>query len=173
MSTRKNITEKVETADLQNVILYNSFLFSMVNDGKDLNNLEVYTDSKNKFFLFDSIRTSTLMICIPPSEDICSSCIDYAVNSVKDFFPDFSSNGNIIIFSHTIDSRIKNRIHEKKIYRCFSDDCILGLTNNIENKPFYIITDTDRKANMFFVPNSLMPELTSRYLKIVSDRYFK
>ncbi len=162
-----------ESTRLQREILYESFIYSTTNEGSIIGNIEVYEDSDKPFFLFDSISLPILMIVMPPTEDICNSCINYAVHSVKYFFPDFLDNKRVIVFSHKLNSRIKSQMDRKKMYYCVSDSCKLGLIHGQASKPFYVVLNPDRKASMFFTPNNLMPELTDRYLKIVKEKYFR
>ncbi len=172
LTDRKELKSTLESGKLQSGILYHAFINSVMTDGCILNDITVSKSQGQPFLLFDSLAFPALIIGIPLSEDICGSCVDYAVNTVSNFFPDFSNNERIVVLSHVSDPNVKERVYRKSVYRYLSDSCQLGLRGMIISKPFYVIIDKDKKANMFFVPNSLMPDLTKQYLAIVRKRYF-
>ncbi len=170
-AAEKRAQTYLEAIKMQGEILYRDFKYSMINAGNLMENNRVYTDPNASFFLFDSINAPALMICVPESNQ-CSSCIDNAVNSVRDFFPDFSRNNRIILFSQISGSRLSSRVSRKHIYRCVSDSCNLGIINSEEQKPFYVVVHPDRRMSMFFIPDVLMPDLTKQYLNMIKEKYF-
>lgn len=51
-----------------------------------------------------------LLICIPETENVCMSCVDYAITSVREVFPDFEKNQSIGIVSFGYNLNLKERI---------------------------------------------------------------
>ena len=160
-----------EPTGLQRAVLYESFMFSNINADKIIENILVYPRSGQPFFLCDSIYAPTLVICVPHSTETCITCIDDIINSVQEVFENFSQNQRIMILAHKDEVRLNSRVIKKPIFRYISDDWLNSFENK-QNKPFYFIVDSDRKMSMFFMPNSIMRDLTTRYLTIVENKYF-
>ena len=174
-STSSNSNKRMtslESCTLQNAILYNSFMFAMMNDGVKLERLQEITTEWNGKVIPININKPVLIIFVPLSDDICSSCVNYAINSVRDSFDDFSKNDRIFLLAQGRNPILKSRVYNKPIYHEIPDSYILNLITTPEKKPFYFVVDDNMEASMFFVPNSLMPELTEKYLKLVAKRYF-
>ena len=160
-----------ESIRVQNRALYDSFLFTNTNADKLMENILVYSRMDQTFFLCDSIHSYTLVICVPPSQDICVSCIDHIIHSAQGVFDDFSQNKRIIILTHKDEPRLNSRVIKKPIFRYLYDDWLSAVEHRKSN-PFYFVVDVDRKMSMFFMPNNYMPDLTTQYLNLVKKKYF-
>jgi len=171
-ATIDSFKPSLESATLQSNILYNSFMFAIMNDGINLEKLRNIIVERNNKNIPTNINKPFFIIYIPYSGGGCSSCIDYAINSVKEFFDDFSENDQFIIISQGKNPYVNSRNYRKPILHDVEDSYGLHLINNSENKPFYFILGDNSEASIFFAPNASMPDLTKRYLTIVMNRYF-
>ena len=172
-SIPKEILTLLESKSLQNAVLFHSFMFSMANEGIQLDGIQTITSEKDETGIQINRHESYFVIFVPLSEDVCSSCIDHAINSVREFFDDFSSNDRFILLAQGTNPLLNSRVYNKHIYTDFPDTFILNIKYNTEKKPFYFVLKDNMEASMFFVPNFLMPELTERYLNIISKKYFE
>ena len=167
-----SIMTSLESATIQSAVLYNSLMFSMLNAGIQLDGIQsIASESDGKFIQINKNETY-FVIFVPLSEDICNSCVDYAINSVREFFDDFSESDRFILLAQGRNPVLRSRVYNKQIYHDIPDTLALNLINNPENKPFYFVLNDNMEASMFFIPNALMPELTDKYLDIILKKHF-
>jgi len=106
------------------------------------------------------------------SELNCSICVNHIVTKLKEHFPNYSLNSNIIIIYDSEKLRYSNGMYDKQAYLT-NNRSILGLPAENTNLPFlFILNKDDMMAKMVFIPDKGMPELTDEYLKIIKKRFF-
>lgn len=100
----------------------------------------------------------------------CNACNEFAINKLKEHFPDYESNNRIILLCDNLNARIENGYYGKKTFSYCSDDYHLPL--EADYVPFFFMVDSTRTSNMVFIPEKSSPEFTDEYLKIVKSRFF-
>lgn len=131
----------------------------------DSTNLIRKEETKN---IFDVIELLCLIIYTPSmDENVCMSCINYAIQEVKKKFTDYSFNRHICIISVRKNPELKERIIKKKCY--YVEENILGVSK--KNVPYYFVIDENRNINDLFIPNSSFKSYTDTYLKRIDLKY--
>jgi len=162
-----------ETSILHNELLKNSLEFNLMNDCIKMEGIKDFLINRDINIISAKNNEYIFAIYIPLSMDNCSSCINYAINTVKDAFNDFSENKRIVILGQGRNPYLNSRIYKKTIYHEVPDSIGFNSIYNPESKPFYFILNSDMNASMFFIPNSIMTDLTDQYLSIIQKRFFK
>lgn len=109
-----------------------------------------------------------LIIYLPSvHEDVCNSCIDYAINEAMRTFKNFSNSRHICLVSIDFNPEIKERVYKKKCY--FVDKALLDVPQ--VNMPYYFILNKDGSVEFLFAPNSLFKEYTALYWKQLNQKF--
>ncbi len=102
------------------------------------------------------------------NQNMCRPCVEAVFNDIKEFFPDFETNPNILCIAD-IEQRFKDNYYNKEVISFHKkDDFPLY---DIETKPYFFILDKDLCVKMLFITDISSPELTKEYLKIIKKRY--
>lgn len=165
-----NLTFDMEQIKLFYNGLYQRVSVSLLNQGLIIEDVVIVDDSNdcNEKILSESINNYSLIIYIPYSDDICMSCINFAITQVMSHFPNFSTNDNIYIITSRYYPQIKSRIYKKKIYYITNEISGLKIPADSIFLPHYLIINNDLVITSFFTPNSLQPEMTNNYLESAS-----
>ena len=169
-SIPEEIMTSLDSKNLQNVILYNSFIFAMANEGIKFEETQTMIPEKEEAVFQINNHESFFVIYFPLLEDVCSSCIDFAINSVRDHFDDFSSSDRFLVIAQGKNPYLNSRIIKKHLYENYPGTFLEHIKYNSEKKPFYFVLNKNMEASMFFIPSYNMPELTKRYLDIISKK---
>lgn len=126
-------------------------------------------DDSNAMSIYEYILLPCLVIYIP-KEEICMSCVDFAINQVKSRFPDFGLNPNILLITSKINPNINSRIFGKRIFHFTSKtENRFGIPADSEDMPQYFLLTANKEINLFFTPNRACIELLDTYLEKVNE----
>lgn len=112
---------------------------------------------------FDSPK----LICYFSSQT-CESCVAFAAQKIKEFFPDKDANGNIIFIAANFDEKIK--LQYKKLLKLGKHKTGTHLDNSMH--VCYFILQNGRIEH-FFIPERNYSEYTDLYLKEIQKKYFE
>ncbi len=162
-----SLNDNLGQAQILNLQLKESINSSFSNQGYKVENLEISCDidNSNTKLLSESISQPCLIVYIPYSEDICMSCIHFAITKVKSYFSNFSTNRDICIITSCYNPKIKSRIYQKKIYHLSKKNGGFNIPADKKFLPHYFIVDKKFVITSFFTPNSSYPDLTDDYLR--------
>lgn len=157
---------------MSTVIGKNRFLEDSFNDLLTMNSISTdstflkYGDTYSK--LSDIASFPCPVIYLPSiEEDICNSCIEYALNEVIANFKEFSNNRHICIISTGVNPEIKERIYKKRCY--ITDNPLFNVSQ--ANMPYYFVVDKNGHIECLFTPNFLFKEYTAAYWRQLKRRY--
>ncbi|MCD7933205.1 MAG: hypothetical protein LUH15_18655 [Tannerellaceae bacterium] len=102
------------------------------------------------------------------NQNMCRPCVEGVFNDIKEVFPDFDSNPNIICIAE-IEQRFKDDYYGKKVIS-FQQKEAYPLYK-IDSMPYFFILDKDLCVKLLFITDKTSPELTKEYLKIIKERY--
>ena len=102
------------------------------------------------------------------TNEMCTPCINYCVSKLKEKFPDYQDNEQVILLTRGIEERFKNSLYGKPVYS-IKDDEINVLDSNV---PIYFLFDQDLVLKFVFVPDELLPEYTDLYLSTIMFKFF-
>lgn len=130
---------------------------------------DIWLNHGGKKIKFSEIVSLPCLIVYLPSiqEDICNSCIEYALNGAMTNIGGFSENKHVCIISLDSNPEIKERIYKKECY--VVDKALLDVPQI--NMPYYFILDKDKHVKYLFAPNSLFKEYTTVYWKRLKSEY--
>lgn len=118
--------------------------------------------------LSDIVSFPCLVIYLPSTEEeICGSCIKYALNSVKTNFGNILENNHICLISVSENPAIKKRVYQKDCYVAQTPLLYVSQTNI----PYYFILTKEGYVRYLFYPNGLHKEYTIQYLKFMDSIY--
>lgn len=171
--TRNRSTTRPIEAEIEHYYLKSQTAQWLGNEGLEVKNVKLYygNDSSQNKPLYDLIQKPTLIYCV--SGRMCSSCIQFGWNKMKEYFGEIANNPNIIFIVSDITPREKRSIYHNQCYSYLSDTETLQLPVETSVIPFFFVLDTDRKVKMLFCPDSTNPLYTEKYLEIVSRRILK
>lgn len=123
--------------------------------------------NNNKLIPLHSITNQPKLV-LGLNQNMCRPCIEGVFADVKEIFPDFESNPNIICIAD-IEQRFKDDYHGKKVISFQQKDNFL--LYEIVAIPYFFILDKDLCVKQLFITDKTSPELTKTYLKIIKNRY--
>lgn len=120
--------------------------------------------------LSELVSFPCLIIYLPSvKENICNSCIDYALTEAMKNSKGFADNNHICVVSVNPNPEVKERIYKKKCY--YVDESFLNVPQI--NMPYYFVLDKDGSVDCLFAPNSLFKEYTSLYWSQLRSEIFE
>lgn len=126
------------------------------------------THGREVIKLSEIISFPCLVIHLPSiEEDICNSCIEYALNEVATNLKKISGNKHICIISVGLNPEIKERIYKKEYY--ITDKPLLNVPK--ANMPYYFVLDKDGHVEYLFAPNFSFKEHTDTYWRQLKQKY--
>lgn len=145
-------------------ITINRFKYEQYNIG----NSSIYMGSNDANIIPILSITDQPKLVLGLNQNMCRPCVEAVFNDVKEFFPDFEINPNILCIAD-IEQRFKDNYYGKEVISFHKkDDFPLY---EIETKPYFFILDKDLCVKMLFITDITSPELTKEYLKIIKKRY--
>lgn len=133
-----------------------------------IGNSDIYWGSDNKALFPVQSITDRPKLVIGLNHNMCRPCVEEVFASIKEIFPDFESNPDIICIAD-IERRFKDDYYGKKVVS-FQEKEDYPLYE-IEAMPYLFILDKDLCAKLLFITDKTSPELTKEYLKIIKERY--
>lgn len=128
----------------------------------------IYMGSDNKTIIPILSIIDKPKLVLGLNRNMCRPCVEGAFTLLKEFYPDFESNSNLICIAD-IDQRFKDDYYGKKVVSFLEkDDFPLY---QIDTKPFFFILDKDLSVKRLFITDDTSPDLTKEYLKIIKEFY--
>ena len=169
-SKQSSIVSKLE---LSIDVIENSMLQGQINNNLLLDGeLQLLDENDNKYNLKEFLSSGTkLVIC--STETGCNVCIENELELIKKYQTAIGID-NIIAFTKYNNSR-KLKIFKK----ANSIDFQAFYANNLSlpfekeyDQPFVFIVDSTLQVKHFFVPNTIVPNLSESYYSSICERYF-
>lgn len=134
----------------------------------NIGNSTIYLGSDYKTLIPVQSITDQPKLVIGLNQNMCRPCVEEVFASIKEIFPNFESNPDIICIAD-IEQRFKDNYYGKKVvsFREKEDYPLY----EIEAMPYFFILDKDLCAKLLFITDKTSPELTKEYLKIIKERY--
>lgn len=133
-----------------------------------IGNSTIYLGSDNKRLIPVQSITDRPKLVIGLNQNMCRPCVEGVFAHIKEVFPDFETNPDIICIAD-IEQRFKDDYYGKKVVSFHQkEDYPLY---EIETTPYFFILDKDLCVKLLFITDTTSPELTKEYLKIIKDRY--
>lgn len=114
----------------------------------------------------DLINSPVLVVCY--SQFSCNSCLDYLLSKLRECFPDYETNKQILFVATDFKSDPYKTLGNTVTIR---DSDELGLASTASNEPFLFI-DIDGYVFHVFTPDSRYDFLFETYLSTIKDKYF-
>lgn len=162
---RKQIEqEQIKLANEQGKVRYNEWSFSLfasvVGQSVDKTIWKHYADTVS---IEDCISYPCLLIYVSPMENLCISCVNYAISSVQETYADEWESPQIGILTCGYNGELKERVLKKKVYSVEKDMFAIKNFNN----PVYLLVGKDKKIVSSFMPYEVMEGWTVEYLKSI------
>lgn len=162
--TKQIEQEQVRLYNEQGKVRYSEWTFSLFTSvvGQPVNVVKwkYYADTVS---VDDCISYPCLLIYVPPMENLCISCVNYAISSVQKVYGNEWKTSKIGILTCGYNGELKERILKKKIYSVEKDMFAIKNFNN----PVYLLVGKDKKIISSFMPYEVMEGWTTEYLKSV------
>ena len=137
---------------------------------RKIGNSYVYLGSDNNTLIPVHSIIDQPKLVIGLNHIMCRPCVEGVLSDVKDFFPNFESNPNIICIAD-IEERFKDDYYGKKVISFHQkNDYPLY---EIEEMPYFFILDKDLFIKQLFITDKTSSELTKEYLKIIKEHYME
>lgn len=130
----------------------------------------IYLGSDNNKLIPMRSITDQPKLVLGLNQNMCPPCVEGVFADIKEVFPDFENNPNIICIAD-IEQRFKDNYYGKKVISFHEKDNFP--LYKIETKPYFFILDNDLCAKLLFITDITNPELTKEYLKTIKERYVK
>jgi hypothetical protein len=142
-------------------------IFILRNEQYPLKNYEIYIGAdKNKVIPIETLIDKPKLI-FGSSQNMCSPCIYSVLDKLKEVFPDYIENENIL-FVADIEQRLKDNYHHKKVVS-FENEEDFPLYKS--GMPYFFILDEDMMIKMLFITDKVSPDLTKEYLTLIKERF--
>ena len=128
----------------------------------------IYTGSENNTLLPLRSLTNQPKLVLGLNQNMCRPCVEGVFADIKEFFPNFETNPNIICIAD-IEQRFKDNYFGKKVVSFHQKEKFP--LYEIVLSPYLFILDKDLCVKLLFITDKASPELTSEYLKIIKERY--
>lgn len=161
--------EDLEKIDLKYDVTTESILSRFKYEQYSIPNSYIYEGSdKNKLIPILSIANQPKLV-LGFNQNMCRPCVEGVFACVKEVFPDFGTNLDIVCIAD-IEQRFKNDYYGMKVISFFQkEDFPLY---EILRDPYFFILDEELSVKQLFISSAVTPELTKEYLKIIKERYF-
>lgn len=166
-SARIELKYLLRNAMNEKYFLEDSFNNLFATDTIDIENVRL--NHKGKSIALPNAVTYPCFVVYLPStqEDICNSCIEYALNEALNNLKRFSENKNICIISVGANPEIKERLYKKTCY--VVDKALINAPQ--ANLPYYFVVDTQGVIKDLFSPNFLFKKHVATYWKNLKLKY--
>ncbi|MDR2119832.1 MAG: hypothetical protein LBP64_03015 [Tannerella sp.] len=136
-------------------------VFRLQHELYSLTNSKVYfgTDKSRIFPIENLVKRPKLIF--GSSQNMCSPCIYAVLDKLKEVFPGYAGNENIL-FVADIEQRLKDNYHHKQVLGFHREEDFplysLGM-------PYLFVLDRDLAIKMLYITDKTSPDLTGEYLK--------
>lgn len=128
----------------------------------------IYSGSDNNTLIPIPSITNRPKLVIGLNQNMCRPCAKGVFANIKEVFPDFESNPNIICIAE-IEQRFKDDYYGKKVISFHQKDNFP--LYEIDSTPYFFILDKDLCVKLLHITDKTSTELTKEYLKIIKERY--
>ncbi|WP_436417261.1 hypothetical protein KCV26_12700 [Petrimonas sulfuriphila] len=135
-----------------------------------IGNSYIYSGSDKSELIPVHFITNQPKLVLGLNQNMCRPCVEGVFADVKEIFPDFESNPNIICIAD-IEQRFKDDYYGKKVISFQQKDDFL--LYEIVAMPYFFILDKDLCVKQLFITDKTSPELTKEYLKTIKERYME
>lgn len=147
--------------------LEDSFKNLLITDTIDIENMHLSYRGES-IALSDIVTYPCFVVYLPSiQEDICNSCIEYALNEASENLVGFAENKHICIISVGVNPEIKERLYKKKCYIADSD--LINLSS--KNIPYYFVITEQGCVKDLFSPNFLFKKHVAFYWQALKLKY--
>lgn len=133
-----------------------------------IHDLTAYWGNDQAFFNITEL-TNTPKLIFRYNLSMCTPCIEATLSSIKQVFPDYEKNQNIIFSCMGLDSRLKRSFNGKVNLSFTQDNLPLPLEQH--QVPYFFILDKDLKVKSLFVVPKGSKERIVNYLTITNKKY--
>lgn len=156
--------EKIMLANEQGKVRYSEWSFSLFTSvvGQPVNKA-IWKHNADTVSVDECVNYPCLLIYVPPMENLCISCVNYAISSVQEIYGDEWGSPQIGILTCGYNGELKERILKKNVYSVEKDMFAIKNFNN----PVYLLVGKDKKIISSFMPYEVMEGWTTEYLKSV------
>lgn len=153
----------------ESILLRDIIVHSLNNNELKVNDIYIIEEKDTPpIRLLDLVEGNALVFRF--SGESCNVCIEFVINSLKESFPDYTTNSAIILLGSNINRRVLKGYYGKNVFPISGEE--LGLPAEEYNLPCLFILDKSGTTHMSFIPDKAFPELTQIYLKTIIDRFF-
>ena len=133
----------------------------------DIGNANIYIGSNKNILLPIRNMVSQPKLVLGLNQNMCSPCVHGVLEDLKEFFPDYENNPNIIYIAD-IEQKFKDNYFNKKVvsFHQKGDFPLYEI-----GMPYFFILDKDLVVKMLFITDKNTPVLTKEYLSIIKERY--
>jgi len=128
----------------------------------------IYAGSNNSEFIPINNITNQPKLVLGLNQNMCKPCVEGVFDNVKEIFPNFELNPNIICIAD-IEQRFKDDYYGIKVIS-FHNKNDFPLYE-IETRPYFFIIDKDLCIKQLFITDITSPELTKEYLRTLKEHY--
>lgn len=156
--------EQVKLSNEIGKIRYSEWSFSLLKSvlGKSVDETK-WSHFSDTVSADDCISYPCLLIYVPPMENLCMSCVNYAISSVQKVYNNEWESPKIGILTCGYNGELKERILKKKVYSIEKD---VYLINNFNN-PVYLVVDKNKRIISSFMPYEVMEGWAEDYLNSI------
>jgi hypothetical protein len=142
-------------------------VFRLQNELYSLANRKVYFGAeKSKVFPIEDLSECPKLI-FGSSQNMCSPCVYAVLDKLKEVFPDYAENENIL-FVADIEQRLKENYHHKKVLSFYHEDEFPLYKSGM---PYLFVLDRDIAIKMLYITDKTSPDLTQIYLEEIRRKY--
>jgi hypothetical protein len=152
----------------------NDLLSTNYSENYSLNpNLLLKSESGDMIKLGNLINKENMLV-VYHSQLNCDACVEFQINMVKEYLDKIGKYNILFITAY---SNLRNLLLFNKIYSMGCpiyaiEDNTLQIPIEEENEPFFFEIDKNMRTNQVFIPRREIPDLTKKYLGMMSKRYF-
>lgn len=120
-------------------------------------------DSLKQFDLKDFLSKKRIIFWFSPNT--CSPCVDRSVDIIKDVFPDYENNKQIIFVAPDYPVRFRGNCYNKKLLTL--QNKYFGLVLEKKDVPFFLILNSTLQIESIHIVNKSLFSRTEEYLQKV------
>lgn len=106
------------------------------------------------------------------SGKMCTSCIQFGWEKIKECFPDAGKNPRIVMLTSDFTGSERRALYNNECYSVVGEKENLGLPIEATYIPFMCVLDGSMKAANVFIPEARQPMYADKYLDNIKRRVF-
>lgn len=160
-----------EVGDMYNINYFmKNYTLALLYNNSVIDNIKFYSSNNlsNIKSIYKIPEFGALILKLNGS--FCNACNKFAIDKIKEYFPNLKINKNIIFIGENIPVRLEADFYGKKILR-YKDDQKTFLKDYDE--PLYFYINKDGVVKFIFFPDKSYPEYTDKYLIFIKKEILK